>query len=156
MVTLEAYQTFITNAMQIPTTALSPSSPQILMTLAIAEQVVNPALKVVSSPPLSTLGYTGPTIYELAVYNLAADYLINFGNDIPGQTYFSDTRKTFGINDFVPGVITSSSDETTSESLLNSEFMKNLTMSDLQRVKTPWGRQYLMFANDYGTLWGIS
>jgi hypothetical protein len=155
-VTLSGYQSFITNYLQIPTSALPLSSPSILMTLAIAEEVVNPALMVVSSPCESTLGYTGDNVYELAVYNLAADYLINFAPDQPGQTYFADLREKWKIFNFVPGVISASSDETTSESILNPEFMKGFTMSDLQRAKTPYGRQYLMFAQQYGQLWGLS
>jgi hypothetical protein len=156
MITLLGYQDFITKQMQIPVYALPLNSPVILMTLAISEEIVNPALKFVSSPPMSSLGYTGPAIYDLAVYNLAADFLINFAPDQPGQTYFSDARFTFGCNKFVAGVISESHDETTGESILNQEFMKNLTLSDLQRLKTPWGRQYLMFAQSYGPLWGVS
>lgn len=159
MVTLGAYQEFITNAMQIPTTALSPTAPVIEMTLAVALEVVNPALMAVSGCPSSvllSLGSNVPVIYDLAVYNLAADYLLNFAQDLPGQTYFSDTRKALVINNFVAGVISESHDETTGESILNPKFMETLTLSDLQRMKTPYGRQYMMFAQQYGVLWGLS
>ena len=155
MVNISDYQSFITNQMQIPVAALPLSSPVILMTLAIAVDIVNPALMEIPNAGL-ILGYTGPTIYELAVYNLAADNLINFAQDQPGQTYFSDLRSAWKINNFVPGVIQSSGDETSSEALLVPEFMKNFTMSDLQNLKTPYGRQYLAFAQRYGSLWGIS
>jgi hypothetical protein len=26
----------------------------------------------------------------------------------------------------------------------------------LQNVKTPWGRQYLAYAQTYGTMWGVA
>jgi hypothetical protein len=156
MVNLADYQAFIAAQMQIPTTALPPNSPTILTTLAVAKSLVNPALCIADSCPDLSLGYIGPGIYEFAVYNLAGDLLVNFAQDQPGQTYFFDLRKSLNINNFVPGLISESHDETTGESLLNQEFMKTLTMSDLQRMKTPWGRQYLMFAQSYGTLLGVS
>ena len=96
------------------------------------------------------------TVYANAVYNLAGDMLINFANDQDGRTYFKDLRTRFNINNFQPGVISSSSDTGTSTSLLNPEFMKTLTLSDLQNLKTPFGRQYLMIAQAQGTLWGLS
>jgi len=49
-----------------------------------------------------------------------------------------------------------SEDEATSQTLLTPEAMKGLTLADLQNLKTPWGRQYLAFAQSYGTLWGIT
>lgn len=155
MVNLIDYQSFITNQMQIPASALPLGSPVILMSLAIAEDVVNTELMRIPNIGVN-LGYTGPTIYELAVYNLAADNLINFAQDQAGQTYFSDLRSAWKINSFVPGVIQSSGDETSLESLLAPEFMKNLTLSDLQNLKTPYGRQYLALAQKYGSLWGMS
>lgn len=155
-VNLADYQSFITNQMQIPVAALPLTAPVILMSLAIAEEIVNPALQSVGAACGSTLGYTGPSIYELAVYNLAADNLINFAPDQPGQTFFADLRTAWKITSFVPGVIQASADVSTSESLLVPDFMKNLTMADLQYMKTPYGRQYLAFAQRYGTMWGVS
>lgn len=72
------------------------------------------------------------------------------------QTYFADLRKQFDMNGFTPGVIASTSDESTSESLLNPDFMKQLTMADLQYIKNPWGRAYMAYAQRIGTVWGIS
>jgi hypothetical protein len=85
---------------------------------------------------------------------LATDNLINFAQDQAGQCYFVDLRASFKINSFVPGVITESHDESTGQSLLNPEFMKNMTMSNLQMLKTPYGRNYMGLAQSYGTLWG--
>jgi hypothetical protein len=106
------------------------------------------------------LGNMGGNLYALAVYNLGADYIINFTPDqVVGttqRTYFQDLRKSFGINSFVPGVIASSSNVGTSQSTLNPEFMKTLTLMDLQNMKTPYGRQYLAFAQMTGTIWGVS
>lgn len=155
-VNLVDFQSFITNTMQIPVSALPLNAPVILMSLAIAEDIVNPALQAVGACG-STLGYTGPSIYELAVYNLAADNLINFAPDQPNKTYFADLRTQWKLNSFVPGVIQASADVSTSESLLVPDFMKNLSMSDLQYLKTPYGRAYMALAQRYGTsVWGMS
>lgn len=155
-VTLADYEQFLASYVQIPTYALPSTSPSIAMTLAIAEATCNPDLQIANGSPNSSIPYSGPGIYQLAVYNLATDFLINFTQDQPGQTYFADLRKSFTINDFVPGVISASADETTSETLLTQDFMKNFTLSDLQRLKTPYGRRYLELAQSYGTLWGLS
>jgi hypothetical protein len=82
--------------------------------------------------------------------------LINFATDQSGQTFFATARTNYGINSFVAGVIGSSADETTSESLVVPEAMKNLTLQNLQNLKTPYGRQYLYFAQAFGTNWGLS
>ncbi|MEX3914884.1 hypothetical protein AB4Y43_01370 [Paraburkholderia sp. BR10872] len=150
------YTTFIQQTMGIPTSALPTNSPFILQTLALAQEIVNPALQNISLPGGSNLGYTGPGIYELAVYNLGGDMLINFAADQPGQVFFQNARASYGINSFKAGVIGSSADATTSESMVVPEAMKNLTLQNLQNLKTPYGRQYLYFAQAFGTLWGLS
>ena len=144
--TLAGFQDFITNVMAIPSAALPLSSPVVAMAYTVAMATVNCALCV-----------TG--IYALAVYNLGGSLVINFAPDQPNQTYFRALRGKDGLNiaSFVPGVIAASGDESTSESILNPDFMKNFTMDDLQRLKDPYGRQYLAFAQDYGpAVWGLS
>ena len=156
MVTLDGFIEFIQGNMEIPAIALPTTSPSILMALAISQSIVNPALKVVGPSCSNSLGYTGPSIYDLAVYNLAGDNLINFAQDQPGQVFFQEARASYGINSFVAGVIASTADATDSESLATPEAMKTLTLQNLQNLKTPWGRQYLYFAQAYGSLWGLS
>jgi hypothetical protein len=232
MVTLAGFISFIQLNMQIPASALPTNSPVIPMALAIAQDIVNPALCAIGNVSTS---YAGPSIYDLAVYNLAGDNLINFATDQsvaiagiawasstatattavahgfntgdpilitgnaplaynsqpgpnnasvaaqivvtsstafsypvaanPGsfvsggqasEIFFANARRQFGINSFVAGVISSSADVSTSESLLVPDQMKTLTLSNLQNLKTPWGRQYLAFAMQYGSLWGMS
>ena len=121
----------------------------------VAMDIVNQALNAAS-----------PTIYTLAVYNLATDNLVSWAQDVPGGPpypnsdppvpYFQGLRASLNIAKFTPGVVTSASDVSTSTSLLNQEVFKNMTLGDLQNLKTPWGRQYLAFAQMYGTLWGLS
>lgn len=143
MPTLAGYIDYLRNIVGISTTYLPNNNPTIEMSYGIAIEIVNIQLADISS-----------NIYTLCVYNLATDNLINFAQDQPGQCYFVDLRASFKINSFVPGVITESHDESTGQSLLNPEFMKNLTMSNLQMLKTPYGRNYMGLAQSYGTLWG--
>lgn len=95
-------------------------------------------------------------LYTLAVYNLAADRLLNFAPDMAGQTYFADLRAKLRISSPIMGVIAMASDQGTVSSYLNPEQMKNFTLGDLQNLKTPYGRAYLEIAQSYGTLWGLS
>ena len=95
--------------------------------------------------------------YAMAVYNLAGDRLVNFAQDQVGQTFFQTMRTNLGLNSFVGGVISATADNGTSQSMVVPEAMETLTFSDLSTLKTPWGRQYLGMAQDYGAgPWGIS
>lgn len=116
----------------------------------VAVALVNRALQVVPSPLRS------PSIYALCVYNLAGDNLVNYAQDRPNQTYFADLRKSFNILGFVGGVVQSTGDEATNESMVVPDAFKLFTMANLQQLKTPWGRQYLSFAQSYGYLVGMS
>ena len=161
--TLAGFVSFIANVMDTnPPTGpanpliLPPTSPVIPISYQIALSIVNPALAAV---PNVTQGITpaAPSIYALAVYNLAGSNLINFAQDQSGRTYFRDLRKDLGINAFVPGVVAGSSDQGTATSNLNPEFMRNLTLANLQQLRDPYGRAYLAFAQAAGpTIWGLS
>jgi hypothetical protein len=121
--------------------------PDIVPTsLAIAREIVNETLAQVSA-----------SIYTLAVYNLAADRLVNFASDVEGQTYFGDLRGQFRILDVSVGVPSSANDSGVGVGILNPEQMKMFTLQDLQTLKTPMGRQYMGFAQAYGpSIWGLS
>ena len=150
--TLSGYLSFIRNVMAVPTGALPDNSAVIATSYNTSLALVNRALCRVRNPDPAQ-----PSIYALAVYNLAGDRLVNYAQDIPPLTYFQDLRKELNLTGFVGGIITSSNDESTGESLVVPKFAENLTMSDLQRLKTPWGRQYLEFIQDYGpSIWGFS
>jgi hypothetical protein len=144
-VTRAGYLAFIRQTMGINTTVLPDNSPDIDTSLALAQEIVNPVIDCVS-----------PRIFDWATYNLAGDYLINIAQDQSGQTFFADLRKEWNINGFVGGVVQNTYDETTGESMAMPEFIKDLTFSDLQNLKTPYGRQYLAIAQKWGTNWGLS
>lgn len=95
-----------------------------------------------------------PTIpaisYVLAVYNLAMHQLLKIGQDLSGQTFFSAQRTAYKLLSFIAGPVVSSADQATSNTLLAPDFLKGMTMADLDLLKTPWGQQYLMYAQAYG------
>lgn len=125
----------------------SPSTvPPQVWSLVMALDIVTEALRAAS-------GF----IYNWAVYNLAADRLINFARDAPGQSYFQGLRKDFGIGTVSVGVVSAAGDQSTNTSILNPKQFEYLTFFDLQVMKTPYGREYLGIAQMYGQgLWGLS
>jgi hypothetical protein len=119
--------------------------PVVSGSLCIALETVNEALEVSSS------------LYNLAVYNLAADRLLNYAPDQPGQNFFAKAREKYHLLDTSVGVIQGASDQGTSGSYLNLEAMRNFTLGDLQTLKTPFGRRYMDIAMAYGpSIWGLS
>jgi hypothetical protein len=122
-------------------------APEVVFTsFWVSLAIVNPVIGVGSG-----------RLYVLAVYNLAADRLINYARDQPNQTYFEDKRDNLKI--YLPrvGVPSSANDNGTAVGILNPEFMKTMTLRDLQTLKTPWGRAYMEIALDYGpNIWGVS
>lgn len=136
---------FLRTAARIDPAYLPDNSTTITIAFEIAMGVVHTFLMAAGQP-----------FYCLAIYNLGADRVINFAPDQQDQTYFADLRDKLGIDDFIPGVIASSNNISTGQSMLNPEFMKTLSLMDLQNLKTPFGRNYLSFAQQVGTIWGVS
>ena len=107
----------------------------------------------------------GP-IYMLSVYNLGVSNLLNFAQDLPDSApiagsepplpFFAYSRQKYQINSFVSGVIQSAGDEGTNESMVVPKPAEDFTLADLQYLKDPYGRQYLQFAQRYGTQWGLT
>ena len=137
---------FVRNQMQITSIVLPDDSEYLTWAYDLSISIVNLAFTCVPGP-----------MYLLMVYNLGGSNLINFAQDQPGQTYFADLRKALNINSLTSGLVASSSDEGTSVSLLNPDFIKTLTIADLQYYKDPYGRTYLGYAQRYGpSAWGVS
>lgn len=143
--------------MQINPLYLPTSAPIIGYAYNVALGITNPFLARAGCAPGGQW-----SIYALAVYNLGGSNIVNFAQDQPGRTYFADLRKTLditggkGFGSFAPGVVSSTADQGTATTLLNPEFMKTLTLANLQAIKDPWGRQYLQFSQAFGPLWGIT
>jgi hypothetical protein len=168
--TLAGFLGFVRNVMGITTTVLPDSSAVIAMAFNVALAVVNRALRVVGSPDWA--GAPQVSIYALAVYNCAGDRLLHYAQDLPGAAiipgsgdpksgdpglpFFAYTRKKWNLDGFVSGVIQSSSDEGTSQSMIVQQAAETFTLDDVAALKTPYGRTYLGFAQAYGTIWNLS
>jgi|SRR6185312_7820034 len=111
----------------------------------------NQAMGLVLSIPT-----VGGIDYTLAVYNCGGHILIRITPDQTGRDFFIQARETYALLKPVSGVVNSSSDNGTSFSSSVSDALEQLTISDLQFFKTPWGREYLAFAQDFGGIWGLS
>lgn len=159
--TLAGFVAFIRGVMGITVDQLPDNAGVIPMAYNVAIQTVNILLDVQSVPGGDP---NQPSIYALAVYNLAGDRLLNWALDPNGAPnyldnlpFFKYVRKSLNLSGFVPGVIQSTNDLTTGGSYVVPEAFKNLTIADLSNLKTPYGQQYLAFAQDYGpSEWGIS
>jgi hypothetical protein len=158
--TLAGFQAFVTGVMRVPEAALDPDDPAVAWCFDFAVQWVNAGL-------CSVPGLPGVwTLYAQAVYNLAADTLINAAQDGVGSPpiktaegdlpYWQATRLNLQINNFVAGVVQSASDEGTSTGFLVPSSFGDYTIANLQNLKTPYGRAYLGIAQSWGTVWGLS
>jgi hypothetical protein len=71
--------------------------------------------------------------------------------------FFAQLRQQFNLLGFVAGVVQSTGDQGTNTALVVPDFFKNLTFADLDLMKTPWGRNYLAYAQKAGpTVVGLS
>jgi hypothetical protein len=144
--------------MGVPVAYLSPSDGNLALCYELAFETVSLSFTCVA-----------PAVYQVMVYNLAGHYLAQFAQDpFPLPTppfievdsvkygFWSYLRKNSGLNGFISGIVSGSSDEGTSVSLHVPRWADNLTAGQLQLTNTPWGRVYLGFAQDAGTAWGMS
>jgi hypothetical protein len=163
---LAGFQWFLANVAAIDADNLPPSAPVVNFAFNVALGVVNPLLATVCIPNQQNSPYTRSQ-YDLAVYNLAADLVINWAVDPPNAptsqlpdgtqlAFFERLRYRWGIGNAHFGVVGSISDVSTTTSIEVIEAAKTFTLGNLQNLKTPYGRQYLAIAQSYGTLWGLT
>jgi hypothetical protein len=151
--TFAGFQWFVTNIMAVPSASM-PDDTWLQVAYDEAINLTYWALATVPSQP------TTPSIYAFAVYNLGCAILVEFAQDDsttdPPGTFWSNLRDKLGLNSFSAGLITSAADQGTAESMYIPEQIKGMTLMDLQLAKSPWGRKYLMFAGQWGSIWGIT
>ncbi|UGC97722.1 hypothetical protein PQD17_gp09 [Pantoea phage PdC23] len=138
---LSGFIEFVRTDMGIPADQVPDDSASLSM-------AYNAAIQWVNSDILAVM----PDLYGIAVYNLAASFLVNYGT----ESVLSSLRQKLGLNNLKSGVIDSASDNATSASRFVPDFFKSLSLADLQMLADPWGRRYLMIAQQFGSLWGLS
>ncbi|HFK4064865.1 TPA: hypothetical protein ACG1UU_002269 [Kluyvera ascorbata] len=138
---LSGFIEFVRTDMGVTSAQVPDDSPSFMLAYGGAVEWVNP-----------DIAHVTPNLYTVAVYNLGASFLVNYGT----ESVFADFRKEFGLNNFKAGVITGAGDNSTSAQRLVPDFFKDLSLADLQMLQDPWGRRYLMIAQQFGSLWGLS
>lgn len=98
--------------------------------------------------------------YTLAVYNCGGHILISTAPDQPGRSKedgsFTQARVGYELLKLSAGMVQSTSDNGTSTSLAVPDALKQLTLSDLGFMKTPYGREYIAYNQDFGDVFGIT
>jgi len=144
---LPDYILFVQDVMAISPLFLPADSP-------FLGYAFNRALGLVISMPCGGIDYT------LAVYNCAGHIQIVTTPDRAGRTQeagsFTVMRQQFGLLKPSYGVVSSTYDNGTSTSLAVPDALAQLTIGDLGFMLTPWGRDYLSYAQDFGGIWGLS
>lgn len=107
------------------------------------------------------LGCNGGVDLTLATYNCAGHIQIEITPDQPGRSgepgSFTKLRDTFFLLKESVGVVLSTSNGDSSTTIAVPDSLKQLTLTDLGFMKTPWGRRFLSFNQDYGpTVWALS
>lgn len=136
-------------------TSLAWSNGAVIVTPAVALSFpVGQAISVVigGALPLAYNGsYSAQVISSTTfAYGLEANPGIATSTGVFGLQFFASLRKQFNLLSLVAGPVESSQDQGTGQKLLVPDFFKNLTFSDLDAMKTPWGQRYLAYAQQYG------
>jgi hypothetical protein len=148
--TLLGYLFWIREIMAVPKIVLPDNSPYIELSYDLSLEIVNRYIEFASG-----------IVYTQCVYNLGGDYLVQMAQDNPNlpppnNTYWADLRASMGVNSFLPGLVNRAADQGTDAGLQLLSAMENLTIADLQQLKTPWGRVYLGLAQSVGSMWGFT
>lgn len=154
---LPDYIDFVHNTMMISPLIIPSTSPYLGYSL-------NQALGIVINVPAwcgpswgSLPGYSGDIGYILAVYNCAGHIQITITPDQPMRTDLEKLRKQFKLLDPYNGVVESSSDQGTAESLAIPDSLRNLSLIDLDMIRTPYGRTALAWNQNFGSgVFGLS
>lgn len=143
--TLDGFTTFCRTIAGITTDVMPDGDPGFDRAFSIAQGMVPCEMNLLDS-----------TIFTDCTYCWGVSVLVQFQQDQPGETFFADMRSAYGVNNLVPGVISSTADEATSTSLTVGRSLSNLSLTDLQRIKDPFGRQAIAYLMDLGTSWGLT
>lgn len=140
---LPDFTLFVANNMGIATAVLPTDSPFI-------GYAFNRALAL-------AINVCGGIDYTLAVYNCAGHILVKTAPDQNGRADLATLREKLGLAKFAAGVVAATSDQSTATTLAVPEALSQLTIGDLDFLRTPWGRDYLAHAQDFGpSVWGLS
>ena len=142
---LAGFTTFCRTVAGINSTVMPDNDPGFLDAFTYAQEWV----------PCELVCESG-LLYTACVYNLGVSLILAYQPDQSGQTFFKDLRTAYKINNFVAGVVSASSDETTSATLTVGTQLSNLSLFDMQVMADPFGRRAMAIMGELGGLWGLS
>lgn len=143
--TLAGFVTFCRDVAGIAPIVMPDDDPGFDRAFSVAQAMIPLVLCQVSA-----------VIFTDCTYCWGVSVILQFQQDQAGQTFFETLRSAYGTGNFVPGVISSDADESTSTTLTVGRSLSDLSLSDLQRVKDPFGRQAIGYLMDLGPVWGLS
>jgi hypothetical protein len=146
---LADYVDFLTFTVGIDPAYLPPGSP-------FVGYALKRALKLVNNDPRAD-----QEDYTIAVYNCAAHIQYEITPDVvingAAFTFFRDARASYDLYKQSSGVVSASTDVSTSATFAVPNAIAQLMISDLDFMKTFWGRQFLAYQQNYGpTVWDLS
>lgn len=139
----------------VPIASLTWSSNIVTAVTAISNNFISGNTVIVSG--VVPLGYNGSQIILVAnsthfTYNLYTNPGSEIISGFVGFNLFVNLRQYYHLNNFVAGVVKSAYDESTGESLETPNWVSNLSLNDLDILKTPYGRFYAQYAQKFGSL----
>lgn len=143
--TLDGFTAFCRNVAGITEDVMPADDPGFQIALDVGLAWIPCVLKQISG-----------AIYTYTVYQWGVSWLLQWQNDQPGQTFFTDMRSRYGVNNLVPGVISATADESTSTSLTVGAGLSNMDLVSLQEIKNPYGRAAVATLMALGPVWGLS
>jgi hypothetical protein len=151
--TFTGFQWFVSNIMAVHSSSM-PDDTWLQVAYDQAYNLAYWGLQTVPSQP------TSPSLYAMAVYNLGCALLLEFALDDPNanppNSFWTDLRTKLGIYSASYGLVNSAADQGTSESMYIPDVINGMTLLDLQLMKSPWGRMFLMISGEWGTIWGLT
>lgn len=144
---LQAFTAWIYGVMGVPLSAL----PEDSMVIPLVYEETREWLA-----PLSPYFSESPATWRVLFFNLGGHFLIGQAPDVEGSYFFEGKREEFNFYNTTAGVVSSTSDESTSVSMVVSPAMANLTLGNLEMMKDPYGKKALSILMELGPLWGIS
>lgn len=156
--TLAGFTAWVYGVMGVPAEWLPSDSIVITYAYDTALATVNPVFRCVPGP-----------IFLQMVYNLAGHFLVSWAPDVTttppypyisvdgvNYGYFEWYRKQNNVLGFTTGIVQTATDQGTSTTMVVPDQAKNLTLSQLGLLSTPFGRFYLGLAQDWGSPWGLT
>ncbi|CAB5282769.1 hypothetical protein IST455A_00477 [Burkholderia multivorans] len=138
------YLQFLRSVVGVPVEALPDDSPFITISYTVGFALTPCEFQCASA-----------AIYELMVYYAATSFLYNNAVDQPGQNWFANVQKEYGLLSGFNGIIQSAADQGTSAATVVPDWVKSATLQELQWMKDPFGQRFVGYLQMMGSVWSL-